>query len=141
MSGSKKPAQPPAPRYDGPMGDARFRRCHRLRHGAEFRRVYQRRCSAATDRFVLLGVENGLDHPRLGLSVSRKVGGAVERNRWKRLVREAFRLSRAQLPTGIDLVVSPRPAAVPPTLAELLETLPKLAGRVADKLKRAGKSN
>lgn len=123
------------------MQDARFRRCHRLRTGAEFRRVYQRRCSAATDRFVLLGVENGLDHSRLGLSVSRKVGGAVQRNRWKRLVREAFRLTRTMLPAGIDLVVSPRPAAVPPTLAELLETLPKLAARIAERLKRSGKSN
>ena len=46
---------------------------------------------------------------RLGLSVSRKVGGAVRRSRLKRLLREAFRLERGRLEEGCDLVVYPRP--------------------------------
>lgn len=49
--------------------------------------------------------------PRLGLTVSRKVGGAVVRNRVKRRVREWFRLSRAQLSAGVDLVVIARRGA------------------------------
>ena len=58
---------------------------------------------------TIYGVENGLDHARLGISVSRKkVKTAVARNRLKRLIREAFRLSKAELPAGLDLVVVPR---------------------------------
>ena len=71
----------------------------------------------------------------MGLSVSRKVGGAVVRNRWKRLLREAFRLTRPQLPAGIDLIVIPR-AGTEPTLAALMESLVRLAGRLERKLER-----
>jgi ribonuclease P protein component len=115
------------------MADARFLPQYRIRRAADFRRAYQRRCSVADDLIVVYGSPNGLTHPRLGISASRRVGGAVVRNRWKRLVREAFRLSRWQLPAGLDLIVIPRPNAEP-RLASLVESLPRLAARVAKKM-------
>jgi ribonuclease P protein component len=108
----------------------------RLRSRDDFRRVYERRCSAADGRLVVLGLENGQPHSRLGLSVSRKVGNAVVRNRWKRLLRESFRKTRSQLPAGLDLIVIPRAAATP-DLSGLMESLPRLVQQVARKLRRA----
>jgi ribonuclease P protein component len=117
------------------MIDALFLPHYRIRRSSDFRRAYQRRCSSADQRIVVFGHPNGLTYPRLGLSVSRRIGGAVVRNRWKRLLREAFRLCRRQLPDGIDLIVLPRPDAEP-TLASLLESLPRLAMQVARKAAR-----
>jgi ribonuclease P protein component len=113
----------------------RFRSEHRLKSSADFKRAFELRRSAGDPLLVVYGCENGLAHPRLGLSVSRKVGNAVTRNRWKRLLREAFRLQLAQLPAGVDLVVVPR-ANVQPELASLMESLRQLARRVADRLKK-----
>ena len=113
----------------------RLRRQQRIRSGLDFRRAYARGCTVSDGTIVVVGCENGLEYPRLGLSVSRKVGGAVVRNRWKRLIREAFRISQSRLPEGIDLVVIPR-MGVEPELAALLQSLPRLAGRVSRKLAR-----
>jgi ribonuclease P protein component len=115
------------------MSDNRFLPIHRLRKTSEFQRAFHRRSTAGDDRLLVFGHPNGLPHARLGLSVSRKVGNAVRRNRWKRLLRDAFRLSREQLPCGVDLVVVPRPTATP-ELEALRVSLVRLANRVSRKL-------
>lgn len=115
------------------MSDQRFRPEYRIRSSRDFRRAYQRRASASDQWLLVFAHPNDTAHPRLGLSVSRKVGGAVIRNRWKRLIREAFRLSRERLPKGVDLVVIPR-QGVDPSLADLIQSLPRVARRAAGKL-------
>ena len=115
------------------MPDQSFTKDERLLRGGEFARVYRRRRSVADDVLVLYGCENDLNRPRLGLTVSRKVGGAVRRNRWKRVLREAFRRNKAKLPQGLDLVATPRRQA-DPQLAIVERSLLVLAGRLQRKL-------
>jgi ribonuclease P protein component len=118
-----------------PTPSFRFRPHEHLRRAADFRRVYDRRRSVSNDWLIVYACENDLPHLRLGLSVSRKVGGAVQRNRLRRLYREAFRLTRHQMPVGMDLILIPRQPE-PPTLEELKEALPRLVHQAARKLGR-----
>src|SRR5436190_6517374 len=90
-----------------------FRKIDRLRTPADFQKVYDRKCSVSDQWLIVYGCPNAVGRLRLGLSVSKKVGDAVARNRFKRLYREAFRLTREQLPSGLDLVVLPRSARMP----------------------------
>jgi ribonuclease P protein component len=95
-----------------PSGGRAPRR-RRLSRSAEFERAYRHGRSKA-NRFLVLyafpreGEEEG---PRLGLSVSRRVGGAVDRTRVKRVLREAFWAEAERLPGGADYVVVARPEA------------------------------
>ena len=94
-------------------GDGRSRR-RRLSRSAEFERVYRQGRSKANRYLVLYAFprEEGSDEgPRLGLSVSRRVGGAVDRTRVKRVLREAFWQEAERLPPGSDYVVVARPDA------------------------------
>jgi ribonuclease P protein component len=69
--------------------------------------------------FTLFGLPNDLDYCRLGLTVPRKVGGAVRRNRVKRLLREVFRHNRTRFEPRMDLVVNARPGIASRSLEEL----------------------
>src|SRR5262245_30299171 len=110
-----------------------FRPAEHLRRPADFRRTYDRRCSISDSWLIVYACENGLPHLRLGLSVSRKVGQATHRNRLRRLYREAFRLTRHEMPTGLDLVLIPRKPDEP-TLEALKRSLPRLVRQVARKI-------
>jgi len=89
-------------------------RRRRLSRSAEFERVYRQGRSKGNRYLVLYAFpreETGDGGPRLGLSVSRRVGGAVDRNRVKRVLREAFWAEAERLPPGCDYVVVARPDA------------------------------
>ena len=115
------------------MSDQRFPKELRIRRQADFDRVYKTRLFAADDVLVINGCANGLEFPRLGLSISRQVGNAVVRAAWKRRIREAFRLGRAELPAGIDYVVRPQKGAQC-DYAAIARSLPSLARRIARKV-------
>ena len=88
-----------------PANQFKFSRNMRLRKQHEFDHVYKQRVIHHTGPLRIFAATNQLTHPRLGLSVSRKVGNAVTRNKIKRLLREAFRLTQHDLPPGYDFII------------------------------------
>jgi ribonuclease P protein component len=93
----------------GPRGRGTRPGRGRLSRSADFDRVFRAGRSHGCREFVLYTFPCGADRPpRLGLSVSRKVGGAVDRNLVKRLLREAFAAEHERLPAGTDAVVVAR---------------------------------
>jgi ribonuclease P protein component len=115
----------------------RFSKRMRLLRPAEFARVMAARTSCADGMLRVYAAANDLDHPRLGLTVSRKVGGAVERTRWKRALREAFRLVQHELP-ALDLVCLPHRTSEPDG-QRLRESLVKLSRQLAPRLASRGR--
>ena len=119
----------------GMCADESFPRTVRIRAQADFDRTYADGIIAMDARLVIHAAPNQLGYCRLGVSLSRKVGNSPTRNRWKRVIREAFRRSQHLLPRGVDLVVRPRKGAVC-AFRPIQESLAKLSERLARNLER-----
>jgi ribonuclease P protein component len=98
---------------------SRFRPRQRLAARGEFDRVFRSGCRLDGRLFVLLAAPNGRKLGRLGLTVARRLGGAAERNRARRLLRESFRRQTTDATTGFDLVLLAKADIVGRTQAEV----------------------
>ena len=106
---------------------ARLRHAERMVRGSEFRKAFRQGIRLDGPLFLMVAASNGRAYSRLGLAASRKVGGAVARNRAKRVLRESFR--RLKTLPGFDLVLIPKP--------EILEcTQPEVEREYRDRLRR-----
>lgn len=116
-------------------GDTRLQRAERLRRAADYRRVF-RDGVRADGRLMSLVIAPGANthtHARLGLAAGRRVGGAVQRNRVKRLVRESFRTESR--PAGVDVVVVPKAAMAQSDQAAVAGEYTKLLERLRRRLR------
>ena len=116
----------------------RFPPRRRLRTGAEFDAVFRRGTRLEGRLFLLVAAPNRLHYDRLGLAVSCRVGGSVERNRARRLLREGFR--RLAPGPGVDLVVVARPEIVGCGQVEVDRELRERVLRIRGRARAAGPS-
>ncbi len=124
------------------MTSEKFLECEHIKAEADFSRVYAARCSTADDVLVVYVRPNDLKHARLGISVAKRVGRAVERTYVRRRVREAFRRNKATLTRGFDIVCVARTNAKSPksdVAASLVELVGKAVIRWDQRKSQGGK--
>jgi len=109
-----------------------FGRSRRLQKPADFDRVFKAGRSTGDDLLLVYALPNGLQWNRLGIVAGRRLGGAVDRNRVKRLVREAFRTSRRDTGRGWDFVVIPKKIACKASFDAVKLSLTELAGKLIE---------
>ncbi len=117
----------------------RFDKTRKIKRTTDFQLVYRARIRVYNERLTVCCRPTSPNaSSRLGLSVSKKVGKAFVRNRWKRLLREAFRLRRRELPVGFDFIAIPTRQDKVPSLEILADDLVKLARRCVRKAIKRG---
>ena len=123
---------PRASRTTGTPSDKpqRFRRGDRLKKRYEFRQAQLGGRRIHTPHFLIVVQPNALQNTRLGITVTKKVGTAVQRNRIKRVVREVFRRNRQLFPVSHDLVFIAKRGATDIDYGALLSELQRAAKRL-----------
>ncbi|MCY2982285.1 MAG: ribonuclease P protein component [Planctomycetota bacterium] len=116
------------------QSDQRFPKTVRLVSPLDFDRVFRDGIVANDAVLVIHAVRGKQPWTRIGLSVSKRVGNSPTRNRWKRLIRESFRLQKNEIPLNIDMVVRPKRGAVP-EFDLIFASLLKLAMQLERKLR------
>ena len=111
-----------------------------LTSSPEFESVYRKGLVCRGRLFSLHALPNTVGRPRLGLSVSKKVGTAVKRNLVRRRLKEIFRSSLADLPGELDLVVSAKPAAGQASFEELEGEFRRALGKLEKSLRTRDKA-
>ncbi|MEZ0227056.1 MAG: ribonuclease P protein component [Planctomycetota bacterium] len=118
----------------GVRSGAAIGRAERISSAADFARAYHDGRRGGDQLIRLIVSRNELGHPRIAFSVGRKAGGAILRNRLRRIYREAFRLEKRNLPP-VDLIVSPAREGNEPELIKVRRSLVQLANQIASRLK------
>jgi ribonuclease P protein component len=90
----------------------KFPKTDRILNRDTFRRVYEEGRKIQFSYFTAFVLANDSPRPRIGITTTRKMGNSVERNRARRLVREAFRKNKWLVPSGVDIVINVKPALV-----------------------------
>ncbi|NNK08339.1 MAG: ribonuclease P protein component [Myxococcales bacterium] len=109
----------------------RFRRAHRLKKRYEFKRTQLSGRRIHTPHFLIVVLPNAVQNTRLGITVTKKVGTAVQRNRIKRVVREVFRRNRQLFPASHDLVFIAKRGATEIDYSSLLEEIERASRKLA----------
>jgi len=116
------------------VSGSRLPRRERIVRGSDIDRVFKRGRLFKADKILVRAFANGLDRSRFAVSVGRKAGNAVRRNRIKRLLREAYRLNKTLLGKPCDIVAVPRPAWRTLTLSEVEPAVRGALGEINETL-------
>jgi ribonuclease P protein component len=96
-----------------------LRRKEKIKKSADYIRVYQKGLKKETPHYKVVILANNLPCSRIGITVSKKIGGSVKRNHVKRRIREYFRLHKTLLPVSSDIVLTAKPGATLLKYAEI----------------------
>ncbi len=115
-----------------------FGKTQRVTRSGDFTKIIRLGTCVADGTLVLFALPTASDDQsiRIGITIPKKTGNAVQRNRWKRLIRESFRVQRAALPTGYEFIVRPKRGAVP-SWSAIEKSIPHLARKAAKRARHA----